>query len=117
MLSPEGLLLCAVSILMQIAGGADYPTVPPGAVITAAAGLIVLFVSSRYIVILGLLVAAFITFGAFAAPDTAEHLAEPGEFLVFLGSVVQIAALAVAVIGGLVATVRAFRRSPAVTPR
>lgn len=112
LLTAAGLALCAVGIVLQIATGADgYPTVPPGVVITVVGALLVAFVSWRFMPIVGLLVGAFISVGAFVTPNTGDRLGAPGDFGPFLGTVVQIIGLAMAVIFGIVATVQAFRRS------
>lgn len=111
-LTAAGMLLCAVGIVLQIVTGATgYPTVPPGALITAAVGLVVLFVPWRFIPALGLLVGAFITFGAFATSDTGDRLSDPGTFGPFIGTVVQLIGLAAAIVFGLLATIRAARRT------
>jgi hypothetical protein len=110
LLTAAGLAACAAGILVQIAAGAaGYPTIPPGAVITGVAALLVAFVPWRFAPALGLAVALFISAGAVVTPNTGDRLAEPGAAGPFLGTVIQVAGLAAAVVFGVLAVVRAVR--------
>ena len=64
-----GLILAAVGIPIQIAGGVDYPTVPPGLMILAAAALLMLFAPWRWAVVVATLATLFISVGAVVTPN------------------------------------------------
>jgi hypothetical protein len=101
-----GMLIALAGIVIQIATGVDYPTIPPGPIILLAAIAIVAFVRSRWSSIVGVIVPAFLLVGGVIAAfgrDDLWDLGEPGQFF---GLVVQ----AVGVIAGLVGGMRALAR-------
>ncbi|MFF5175764.1 hypothetical protein ACFY3U_24485 [Micromonospora sp. NPDC000089] len=97
------LLVAALGIVVQIVGGADYPTVPPGLLILTAAALAFLLAPWRWAVVLAAAATLFISVGGVLAPNFREQLGDPGDALVFAGSLVQAAALAVALLFAVVA--------------
>jgi hypothetical protein len=86
--------------MMVAAPSAEYPTVPPGAVILLVGGLVVAFVPWRFVPIIGLSVGAFITVGAFVTPGTGTRLSAPEEFGPFLENACAGDGPALAVISG-----------------
>jgi len=105
-----GLALCAIAIILQkVTGASGYPTIPPGAVITAVAAILVALVPWRFIPVLGFLLGAFILFGAFVTAGTGDRLSQPGTAGPFLGTLLQMIGLIMAVIFGALATVDALR--------
>lgn len=104
------LLVAAVGILVQIAGGADYPAVPPGIVILVVAALVLTSLGRPAVVWVGVVVSTFLLLGAVIAPDARDHLGAPADVWTFVGTVLQLAALVAAWLVG----VRAVRsREPA----
>ncbi|MDV3220289.1 hypothetical protein [Intrasporangium sp.] len=87
------LTAAAAGIAVQILGGADYPTVPPGLLILLAAAALVAFVHARWVVVAAAAVTVFITIGGIVTPNLRNQLADPGAVLVFTGSALQVLAL------------------------
>lgn len=104
-----GLLIAAVGVSIEyLTGVPGFPLVPPGPFILAGAALVVALVRWRWIVLVGLAAAAFLTVGAVAAGTTAQVLAEPGVIGQFLGAVVQVVGLLVALVAGALALRKAM---------
>jgi hypothetical protein len=109
-LNVAGLVAAAAGIAIQIASGADYPTVPPGLILVlAAAGLVALGARWRWTTIVGVVVPAFLLVGGAITPQAREQLGDPGQVGVFVGTAVQLLAMAVALAAGLAATWRSYR--------
>jgi hypothetical protein len=109
-LNVAGLVAAAAGIAIQIASGADYPTVPPGLILVlAAAGLVALGARWRWTTIVGVVVPAFLLVGAAITPQAREQLGDPSQVGVFVGTAVQLLAMAVALVAGLAATWRSYR--------
>ncbi|MFG2005341.1 hypothetical protein ACGFNU_39965 [Spirillospora sp. NPDC048911] len=106
-----GLAAAVVGIPLQIAGGVDYPVVPPGLLISAAAAALYLFVPWRWTPVLGLVVTLFFCVGAVATANVRDQLGDPGQTLAFSGTVIQVIGLLVAFIYGLVAARESFTLS------
>lgn len=99
------LLLAAAALLAVFASAPDlFPSIPPGPIILAAAAAIVAFAPGRWTPIVGVLVPLVILIGGIITGGIADTLNESVEVVV--GSIVQIAALAVAIISGVVNTTR-----------
>lgn len=109
-LNVAGLVAAAAGIVIQIASGADYPTIPPGLIILlAAAGLVALGARWRWTTIVGVAVPTLLLVGAALAPQAREQLGDPGQVGVFVGTVVQVLAMAVALVAGLAAARQRYR--------
>jgi hypothetical protein len=96
-----GMLAAAAGILIQIATGVDYPTVPPGPIILVAAAAIVGLARWRWASIVGVVVPAFLLVGgtiASFARDDLWDLGEPGQFA---GLVLQAAGVLLALASGI----------------
>jgi hypothetical protein len=109
-LNVAGLVAAAAGIVIQIASGADYPTVPPGLLILlAAAGLVALGARWRWTTIVGVVVPTFLLVGGAIAQQARDQLGDPGQVGVFVGTVVQLLAMAVALVAGLAAAWQRYR--------
>jgi hypothetical protein len=117
-LSALGLAVAATGIMIQYVSGVDYPTIPPGPVILLAAAGVVVFGPWRRAPVAGLVAAAFVSLGGvvatIAGKGFTETLGDPSELGGFLGALVQIAGLVIALPAGVVA-VRNFRLAPWIT--
>jgi hypothetical protein len=109
-LNVAGLVAAAAGIVIQIASGADYPTVPPGLIILlAAVGLVALGARWRWTTIVGVVVPTFLLVGGAIAQQARDQLGDPGQVGVFVGTVVQLLAMAVALVAGLAAAWQRYR--------
>ena len=102
------LLAAAGGIVVQVLAGVDYPTIPPGPfILVAAAGLVALG-PWRWGRIAAIAVPAFVLIGgtiAFIAGGVIrDSLADPGDIAPFVGTIVQLVALAIALAAGIAAT-------------
>jgi peptidoglycan/LPS O-acetylase OafA/YrhL len=104
------LLLLAVSIVGQIAAGADYPAVPPGLVIPLVAAGLLFWRANRWTAGLALVIGVFIGVGAFVTPDTGDHLSS-GDTALVVSTVAELVALAGLVVTGAAATLRTGART------
>jgi hypothetical protein len=108
-LTTGGLITAAAGIVVQILGGADYPTVPPGALLLlAAAGLFAL--RNRWTPLIGVLIPVFISIGAVVTPNMGDQLGDPSAAGVFTGTVIQLAGLAVGLVCGLAVAGQSLRK-------
>jgi uncharacterized membrane protein len=108
-----GLVVAAAGIVIQIASGADYPTIPPGLIILlAAAGLVALATRWRWTTIVAVIVSLFLLIGGVLAPQAREQLSDPTQVGIFIGTLIQVLALVVALVAlvALVASVAATRQ-------
>ena len=114
-----GLVVAAAGMLIQYASGVEYPTIPPGPIIALVAAAVVAFGPWRRAPVVGLVAAAFISIGGviatIAGNGFAPQLSDPGALGGYLGTLVQIAGLVIAVAAGVVA-VRPSVGSRAGTP-
>jgi hypothetical protein len=83
-LTVAGLVVAAAGIVLQIAPGAEYPTIPPGLVILlAAASLVALATRWRWTAIVGVIVSLSLLVGGVLAPKARAQLGDPGQVGVF----------------------------------
>jgi hypothetical protein len=109
-LTMAGLVVAAAGIVIQIASGAEYPTVPPGPIILlATAGLVAFGARWRWTIIVGVIVSLFLLAGGALAPQTRDQLGDPTQVGVFIGTVIQLLALVVALVAGVAATRQSYR--------
>ncbi len=112
-LTVAGLVVAAAGIVIQIASGAEYPTVPPGLIILlVAAGVVALGIRWRWTSLAGVIVALFLLVGGALASQARDQLGDPTRVGVFVGTVIQLLALAIALIGGVVAARQSYRTRP-----
>jgi hypothetical protein len=97
--------IAIAAIISQIAVGVDYPTVPPGPIILGVAVMVVLFVRATWARIVGVAVPLFLivggTIASIANDDNALRV--PGDASPFIATVLQLAAVAVALVAGIAA--------------
>ena len=97
------LVISAIGIPIQILGGWEYPVVPPGMLITLAAGLVALL-PVRWAPVISLVLGGFVLVGFVLVGDAANMVGSQNA-LVTLGKWVQMIALVVgiaAAVGSLV---------------
>ena len=117
-LTVAGLIVVAIALWTQwLSGDPAYPTFPPGPVIfIAVAGIIVMGARWWWTPLIGALIGLLVTSGWFVRlPAEILRLTQPGsvgKFAagIFVGTLLQIVALIVTDIAGLIATVRNYRR-------
>lgn len=108
-----GLLIAAVGIFLQKAGGVNYPAVPPGAIIFIVGALLVLALPWAWVPLLGVLIGLFMVVGFAANSDSLVRLGHPGEFLAFLGTWIQVIGVVAALVAGIGLTVSGLRTGKA----
>jgi hypothetical protein len=114
------LLLAAAGIGVQIAGGAKYGAVPPGAVLLVAAGLLVLLWRRWWTPLIAAALLAFLFVGAVATPNAADYLGRSPTSGVFLGTLLQLVAMATGLVAALLTAVadrRVARTRPVASDR
>jgi hypothetical protein len=106
-----GLLLAAFGIFIQAASGATgYPRIPPGIIILAAAGILVYATARwRWASLIGILLAGFVSIGVFTTHGTGYRLSHPEAIGPFLGTLVQLLGLTIAIVAGITSTVKSYR--------
>ncbi|ASW53047.1 hypothetical protein [Plantactinospora sp. KBS50] len=114
-----GLLLAGLGVLVQyLVGVPGFPTIPPGPIILGIGGILVLAMGgrARWILIVGLIVAAFVMGGGLIEGSMWGRLGTPSEFGPWIGAVMQWAGLLIAFVTAIVALVRVYggSRTPAV---
>jgi hypothetical protein len=105
-----GLWLATFGIFVQAATGATgYPKIPPGIIILVAVGLVVyLTAGQRWASLIGLLLAGFISIGVFTTHGTGYRLNHPDAIGPFIGTLVQLLGLIVALVGGVASTIKSY---------
>lgn len=106
-LSAFALLIAAVGIEIQIVGGniPEYPAVAPGVIVFIAGAAIVWFVPWRGAPVAAILIALFMVVGLVAS-DQASRLIDVEAVLDTVGLWIQMIAVVVALVTGVVAIVR-----------
>jgi hypothetical protein len=99
------MLLAIAGMIVQIANGVKYPTVPPGIVILAVTALLLVFVAWPGVRLLGVLAPLFILVGGIVSNTGRTNVSHPGHVGVFIGTVVQFGGLAIAVSAGVAAVI------------
>ena len=103
-----GLVVAVGGVLLQIISGHDYPAIPPVFfILLIPAGLIV-FGRWRWTPVLAVLAGLFLTFGLFASGQSAR-LFKPSPLGDSIGLWVQMLAVLVAVVAGIMAMVHNYQ--------
>ena len=108
-LAVGGLTVAAAGIVVQMLGGADYPAVPPGALLLLAAAAL-FAIPTRWTPLVGLLIPLFLSIGAVVTPNMRDQLGEPSKAGVFTGTVIQLVGLAVGLVCGIAVAGRVLRK-------
>lgn len=106
MLIVAGLVVVAAGIVIQIAVGVDYPTIPPGLMIVLVAAGLIVFGPWWWTPVVGLVVGLFLLVGFFVSSGTMDRLTDTGEFGEFAGTAIQLVGVIVAIVAAGVATMR-----------
>ena len=105
--SAEGLVLAAAGIVIQIVAGSDlFPTIPPGPVILILGAGLIAFGPRSWARYVALIIPIFLLVGATTAGVVAtdswvDQLRRPEQTGIFLGTVLQFTAIAVALVAGI----------------
>ena len=93
------------AIVWQIAAGVDYPTVPPGLIILGVAVVVVWFGRASWARVVGFVVPLFLLIGGTIASIANDDNAirDPGDASPFVATLLQLAAVVVALVAGVVA--------------
>jgi hypothetical protein len=102
-INAAALLLAIVGMIIQIASGVKYPTVPPGVVILAVTALLIAFVAWPAIRLLGVIAPLFILVGGFMSTAGRTNISHPGHVGSFTGTAIQFGGLAIGVVAGIAA--------------
>jgi hypothetical protein len=105
-----GLWLAAFGIFLQAASGAaGYPTIPPGIIILAAAGLVVYLTARRRgASLIGILLAGFVSIGVFTKSGTGYRLSHPEDVGPLIGTLIQLPGLLISLVAGIASTVKSY---------
>jgi hypothetical protein len=106
----SALIVAAAGIVVQIIAGVNYPAVPPGLIILLVAAALVLFLPWRWVSLIAVFASGFLLIGGFANADSRSHLTHVGHPGAFVGTWIEIAAMAVAVVAGIAALIVGNRR-------
>jgi hypothetical protein len=101
-----GLLTAGAGIVIQILSGADYPVVPAGLVILLVAAAIVASRFRWWAPAVGVVVGLFLLIAGTITSDARDRLSNPGDVGEFLGMMVQIVGVVIAILAGIAATHR-----------
>lgn len=109
--SAAGLVVAGLGVLTLFLGGLPgFPPIPPGPIIMIGIGLLVIFVRWRWIAVVGLVAAVGIAVGFIPTfVDALHRLTDTAHPSWIVGTAGQISGLAVAIVAGVVAGVRAVR--------
>jgi hypothetical protein len=107
------LLIAAAGIVLQIiVGMPGYPVVPPGPIILATAGILMLTLAEKikWMVFTGIVAPAFILVGGLIEGSIWDRLGNIGDFGPFLGTALQMIGVAIALICGLISATQTYSR-------
>jgi hypothetical protein len=110
-LTVASLVVATAGIVIQIISGADYPIVPPVFFILLIPAGLIAFGRWRWTPVTAVLAGLFLTFGLFASGESRRLLdANPPGDLV--GLWVQMLAVLVAAVAGIISTIHNYRSRP-----
>jgi hypothetical protein len=114
-----GLLVSAAGVVIQIASGHAYPTIPPVFFILLIPAALIAFGPWRWTPVSAVLAGLFLTFGLFASGESARLFdrSQVGLSGASVGLWVQMLAVIVAAIAAIVATIQNYRSPTSVTAR
>jgi hypothetical protein len=111
-LTVAGLLVATIGVIIQIASGADYPTVPPVFFIQLLPAALIAFGRWWWAPAIAVLAGLFLTFGLFASRE-AHRLFDASRLGDAAGLWIQMLAIVVAIVAGIAATIHNHRRRSA----
>ncbi|MBA2277172.1 MAG: hypothetical protein H0W06_05355 [Chloroflexia bacterium] len=104
------LVAIAAGIVIQIAAGIDFPTIPPGLFVTLVPAALIAFTSWRWTPILGTVVGVMLIVGFFLSGET-DRAFDPSPLGGLVGLWLMFVAEVVAIVAGIIATMRNYRTS------
>ena len=104
-----GLLMALFGIGVQIIGGVKYPPVPPGPILLILAVVLVLFTKWTWVPFVSVIVPLFLLVGGSIAPTGRHNMTDPGHLGPFVGTLMQMIGVALAVVAGLFVLVEISR--------
>ena len=110
-----GTFLAAVGVASEYAVGVPgFPTIPPGPIILAVCGILVVTLMARlkWMIIVGLAGPVFITIGGALEGSGWDRLADPAHVAFFIATALQWAGLAVSLVFGIAALLQVLRTAP-----
>jgi hypothetical protein len=107
-LTVAGLIVAAAGVVIQIVSGADYPTAPPVFFILLIPAGLIAFGRWRWTPVIAVLAGLFLTFGLFASGES-RRLFDPSRLGDSVGLWVQMLAVIVATVAGIIATIHNYR--------
>ena len=110
-LTVASLIVAAAGVVIQIVSGHDYPLVPPVFFILLIPAALIAFGRWRWTPAIAVLAGLFLTFGLFAS-GASHRLFDPSRLGDSVGLWVQMLAVIVAAITGVIATLHNYRRIP-----
>lgn len=102
-LTVAALVSAAAGIVIQIAAGIDFPTIPPGLFVTLVPAVLIAVTPWRWTPILGTIVGLMLFVGLFLS-GSAERLVDPTPFGGLVGLWAMTLAEIVAIVAGIAAT-------------
>jgi hypothetical protein len=110
-LTVASLIVAAAGVVIQIVSGHDYPLVPPVFFILLIPAALIAVGRWRWTPAIAVLAGLFLTFGLFAS-GASHRLFDPSLLGDSVGLWVQMLAVIVAAIAGVIATLHNYRRIP-----
>lgn len=107
-LTVYGLIAAAVGIVIQIASGIDFPTIPPGLFFALIPAALIAFGPWRWTPILGAIVGLFLFVGLFLSGG-ADRLVDPTPFGGLVGLWLMVVAEILVMVTGVMATMENYR--------
>ena len=104
------MLSAVVGIVVQIAAGIDYPTIPPGPILLLIASALIVFGTGRWGLLAGIIVPGFLVVGGTIASFPRDDLWDPGEPAEFAGLLIQALGQGIALLAGIRAVQRGWSR-------
>lgn len=108
-LTVGALLVAAVGIFLQyLSGVGDFPTIPPGPIVLIVLAGIIAFAPWRWIPLLGTAMGISLIVGFFQN-ESVDRISDLTPLLAFFGLWIQTAGVVVAIVAGVLATIRNYQ--------
>ena len=104
-----GLAVAALGVIIQIAAGADSPTVPPVFFILLVPALLIIALPWRATLLIAILAGLFLTFGLFASGEF-QRLTNPRALADTIGLWIQMLAVIFAIVTASISLIYGHRR-------
>jgi hypothetical protein len=104
-----GLAVAALGVIIQIAAGADYPTVPPVFFILLVPALLIIVLRWRATPLIAILAGLFLTFGLFASGEF-QRLTDPRALADTIGLWIQMLEIIFAIVTASISLINGYRK-------